>query len=123
MRFVIVTGLSGAGKTEATKSLEDMGYFCVDNLPPRLIPKFAEACNSGNIEKVALVIDIRGGIFFDDLFESLMYLKSSEFKYEILFLDASDEILVKRFKEARRSHPLAPQGRVLTGISEERNKR
>ena len=122
MRFVIVTGLSGAGKTEATKSLEDMGYFCVDNLPPRLIPKFAEACNSGNIEKVALVIDIRGGVFFDDLFESLMYLKSSEFKYEILFLDASDEILVKRFKEARRSHPLAPQGRVLTGISEERNK-
>ena len=122
MRFVIVTGLSGAGKTEATKSLEDMGYFCVDNLPPRLITKFAEACNSGNIEKVALVIDIRGGVFFDDLFESLMYLKSSEFKYEILFLDASDEILVKRFKEARRSHPLAPQGRVLTGISEERNK-
>lgn len=122
MRFVIVTGLSGAGKTEATKSLEDMGYFCVDNLPPRLIPKFAEACNSGNIEKVALVIDIRGGVFFDDLFESLMYLKSSEFKYEILFLDASDEILVKRFKEARRSHPLAHQGRVLTGISEERNK-
>lgn len=99
-----------------------MGYFCVDNLPPRLIPKFAEACNSGNIEKVALVIDIRGGVFFDDLFESLMYLKSSEFKYEILFLDASDDILVKRFKEARRSHPLAPQGRVLTGISEERNK-
>ena len=76
----------------------------------------------GNIEKVALVIDIRGGVFFDDLFESLMYLKSSEFKYEILFLDASDEILVKRFKEARRSHPLAPQGRVITGISEERNK-
>ena len=122
MRFIIVTGLSGAGKSEATKSLEDMGYFCVDNLPPRLIPKFAEACNSGNIEKVALVIDIRGGVFFDDLFESLMYLKSSEFKYEILFLDASDEILVKRFKEARRSHPLSPQGRVLTGISEERNK-
>ena len=122
MRFVIVTGLSGAGKTEATRSLEDLGYFCVDNLPPQLIPKFAEACNNGSIEKVAIVIDIRGGVFFDDLFESLMYLKSSEFKYEILFLDASDEILVKRFKEARRSHPLAPQGRVLTGISEERNK-
>lgn len=122
MRFVIVTGLSGAGKTEATKSLEDMGYFCVDNLPPRLIPKFAEACNSGDIDKVALVIDIRGGIFFDDLFESLMFLKSNEFKYEILFLDASDEILVKRFKEARRSHPLSQQGRVLNGINEERKK-
>lgn len=122
MRFVIVTGLSGAGKTEATKSLEDMGYFCVDNLPPKLIPKFAEACNSGQIEKVALVIDIRGGVFFDDLFESLMYLKANEFKYEILFLDSSDEILVKRFKEARRSHPLSQQGRVLTGINQERNK-
>ncbi|MGL4773164.1 MAG: RNase adapter RapZ [Clostridium sp.] len=122
MRFVIVTGLSGAGKTEATRSLEDMGYFCVDNLPPKLIPKFAEACKGGQIEKVALVIDIRGGIFFDDLFESLLYLKKSEFKYEILFLDSSDEVLVKRFKEARRSHPLTPQGRVITGINEERKR-
>ena len=96
MRFIIVTGLSGAGKTEATRSLEDMGYFCVDNLPPKLIPKFAEACvqSDGKINKVALVIDIRGGIFFDDLFESLMYLKNQEFQYEILFLDASDEKLV-----------------------------
>ena len=76
MRFIIVTGLSGAGKTEATRSLEDMGYFCVDNLPPKLIPKFAEACvqSQGKINKVALVIDIRGGIFFDDLFESLISL-------------------------------------------------
>lgn len=122
MRFVIVTGLSGAGKTEATRSLEDLGYFCVDNLPPKLIPKFAEACiqSQGKIDKVALVIDIRGGIFFDDLFESLEYLKKSSFRYEILFLEASDEMLVKRFKESRRSHPLSPDGRVLTGISEER---
>lgn len=122
MRFVIVTGLSGAGKTEATKSLEDLGYFCVDNLPPKLISKFAEACtqSQGKINKVALVIDIRGGIFFDDLFESLEYLKKENFKYEILFLDASDEMLVKRFKESRRSHPLSPDGRVLTGINEER---
>ena len=65
MRFVIVTGLSGAGKTEATRTLEEMDYFCVDNLPPKLIPKFAEACKTGNIEKVALIIDIRGGIFFE----------------------------------------------------------
>lgn len=124
MRFIIVTGLSGAGKTEATRSLEDMGYFCVDNLPPKLIPKFAEACvqSQGKIDKVALVIDIRGGIFFDDLFESLNYLKKQDFKYEILFLDASDEILVKRFKESRRSHPLAPGSRVITGINEERNR-
>ncbi|SHK61364.1 UPF0042 nucleotide-binding protein [Clostridium cavendishii DSM 21758] len=124
MRFVIVTGLSGAGKTEATRSLEDLGYFCVDNLPPTLIPKFAEAClqSDGKIDKVALVIDIRGGIFFDDLFESLKYLKDNEFKYEILFLDAADEILVKRFKESRRSHPLSPDGRVITGIENERKK-
>ncbi|MGG7079006.1 RNase adapter RapZ [Clostridium sardiniense] len=122
MRFVIVTGLSGAGKTEATRSLEDLGYFCVDNLPPQLIPKFAEACNNGSIEKVAIVTDIRGGVFFDDLFESLVYLKSNDFKYEILFLEASNEVLVKRFKEARRSHPLSPKSRVLTGITEERNK-
>lgn len=122
MRFVIVTGLSGAGKTEATKSLEDLGYFCVDNLPPKLIPKLAEACSGGNIEKAAIVIDIRGGIFFDDLFESLMYLKKNKFEYEILFLDANDEVLVKRFKEKRRSHPLAPEGRVLTGIDAERKK-
>lgn len=124
MRFVIVTGMSGAGKTEATRSLEDMGYFCVDNLPPKLIPKFAEACmqSDGKIQKIALVIDIRGGIFFDDLFESLNYLKDHKLKYEILFLDSSDEILVKRFKETRRSHPLSPDGRVLNGISCERNR-
>ena len=122
MRFVIVTGLSGAGKTEATKSLEDIGYFCVDNLPPKLIPKFAEACNTGQISKVALVMDIRGGVFFDDLFESLEYLRKNNFKYEILFLDCSDEVLVKRFKQNRRSHPLSPNGRVLTGINIERKK-
>ena len=122
MRFIIVTGLSGAGKTETTRTLEDLGYFCVDNLPPKLIPKFAEACSNGNIEKVALVIDIRGGIFFDDLFESLSFLKKNDYKHEILFLDASDEILVKRFKETRRSHPLAPSGRVINGINEERKK-
>ena len=124
MRFIIVTGLSGAGKSEATKSLEDMGYFCVDNLPPTLITKFAEACmqSGGSIEKVALVIDIRGGVFFDDFFESIKYLKDNEFKYEILFLDATDEVLVKRFKEKRRSHPLSGGGRVITGIALERKK-
>ncbi|MDR5585987.1 MULTISPECIES: RNase adapter RapZ [Clostridium] len=124
MRFVIVTGLSGAGKTQATRSLEDLGYFCVDNLPPKLINKFAELCSQsdGKIDKVALVIDIRGGVFFDDLFETLNYLKENEFKYEILFLDASDEVLIKRFKESRRSHPLSPDGRVLNGIIQERSK-
>jgi UPF0042 nucleotide-binding protein len=124
MRFVIVTGLSGAGKTQAIRSLEDLGYFCVDNLPPTLIPKFAEACyeTSGRIDKIALVIDIRGGEFFDDLFDSLNYLKNEEYKYEILYLDASDEVLIKRFKESRRKHPLAPDGRIVHGIVLERNR-
>ncbi len=124
MRFIIVTGLSGAGKSEATNALEDMGYFCVDNLPPKLIKKFAEVCkqSQGSIDKVALVMDIRGGIFFDDLFESLSELSKEQFQYEILFLDTSDEVLVKRFKEKRRSHPLAPGGRVITGIELERQK-
>ena len=124
MRFIIVTGLSGAGKSEATNALEDMGYFCVDTLPPKLIKKFAEVCkqSQGSIDKVALVMDIRGGIFFDDLFESLSELSREQFRYEILFLDTSDEVLVKRFKEKRRSHPLAPGGRVITGIELERQK-
>ena len=124
MRFIIVTGLSGAGKTQAIRSLEDLGYFCVDNLPPTLIPKFAEACyqTDGKIDKIALVIDIRGGKFFDDLFESLNNLKDEGYKYEILFLDASDEVLIKRFKESRRKHPLAPDGRILNGILLEKNK-
>lgn len=122
MRFVIVTGLSGAGKTQAIRCLEDLGFFCVDNLPPALLPKFAELCyqTDGRIEKIALVIDIRGGKFFEDIFESLKHLKSQDYEYEILFLDSSDDVLIKRFKESRRSHPLAPDGRIQDGINEER---
>lgn len=124
MRFVIVTGLSGAGKTQAIRCLEDLGYFCVDNLPPTLIPKFADLCyqTEGKIDKIAVVIDIRGGKFFDDLFESLNGLSAEDYKYEILFLDASDEVLIKRFKESRRSHPLAAGGRIQDGIDEERER-
>jgi UPF0042 nucleotide-binding protein len=124
MRFIIVTGLSGAGKTQAIRNLEDLGYFCVDNLPSTLIPKFAEACyqTDGKIDKIALVIEIIGGKFLDDLFESLKHLTAEGYKYEILFLDASDEVLIKRFKESRRKHPLAPDGRILNGILLERNK-
>ena len=124
MRFLIVTGLSGAGKSEATRNLEDLGYFCVDNLPPTLIPKFADVCiqSQGKLEKIALVIDIRGGLFFDALFESLIYLKKNDFKYEILFLEAKDDVLVKRFKESRRTHPLAKDGRVTKGIALERSR-
>lgn len=124
MRFVIVTGLSGAGKTQAIRSLEDLGYFCVDNLPSTLIPKFAEACfqTQGVIDRVALVLDIRGGKFFDNIFEALDYLKNNGYSYEILFLDASDEVLIKRYKESRRKHPLAPEGRIINGIELERKK-
>lgn len=124
MRFVIVTGLSGAGKTQAIRCLEDLGYFCVDNLPPTLIKKFAEACfqTEGKIDRVALVIDIRGGEFFDNLFQNLKEIQKCGYDYEILYLDASDEILIKRYKESRRKHPLAPQGRILTGIELEKNK-
>jgi len=123
MRFVIVTGLSGAGKTQTIRCLEDLGFFCVDNMPPTLIPKFAQACyqTEGRIDRIALVIDIRVGKFFDDLFGSLSYLKDQGFNYEILFLDASDEVIIKRFKESRRKHPLAPDGRILAGIEMERN--
>lgn len=122
MRFVIVTGLSGAGRSQAINNLEDLGYFCVDNLPPKLISKFAEACSQsdGKIDKVALVIDIRGGKFFDDLFSALNELKNEGIDYEILFLDASNSVLIKRYKESRRSHPLSKDGRIIKGIQEER---
>ncbi|ACL76627.1 RNase adapter RapZ [Ruminiclostridium cellulolyticum] len=122
MRFVIVTGMSGAGKSLVTKYLEDIGFFCVDNLPPALIPKFAEisAQSEGKMEKIALVIDIRGGELLHDLFPALEEVKKSGFSYEILFLEADDDVLVKRYKESRRQHPLAPEGRLLLGIREER---
>ncbi|SKC51736.1 RNase adapter RapZ [Maledivibacter halophilus] len=124
MKFVIITGLSGAGKSQAMKCMEDLGFYCVDNLPPILIAKFAELCFSkrGEIQKIALVIDIRGGKFFDDLFESLDELTDKGYKYEILFLDASDQTLIKRFKETRRVHPLSSEGRIIDGINAERER-
>lgn len=124
MRFVIITGLSGAGKSQAIKAFEDLDYYCIDNLPPKLIQKFADLCiqSQGKMDKVALVIDIRGGIFFDDLIEELKGLNMGEYSYEILFLDASDQVLIKRFKETRRKHPLAPSNLVSEGIKEERKK-
>ena len=122
MRFVIVTGMSGAGKTSVLKFLEDINFFCVDNLPPALLPKFAELCyeQEGEIERVAMGIYIRGGKLFNDLFEVLSSLQEKGYEYEILFLDASDEVLIKRYKETRRSHPLSKNGSIHEGIQKER---
>lgn len=124
MKFLIVTGLSGAGKSQSTKFLEDLGYFCVDNLPPALISKFAEMCSDskGTIDKAAIVIDIRVGRFFDHLAESLEELKDLGHTYDILFLEASDETLIKRYKSSRRMHPMAANGRIIKGIKAERRK-
>lgn len=122
-KLVIITGMSGAGKTIAVQSLEDLGFFCVDNLPPVLIPKFAELIeqSKGRIGKVALVIDMRGREFFTALQESLRYLQENyTLTYEILFLDATDSTLVQRYKESRRRHPLAANGAPLEGIHLER---
>jgi len=122
LKFTIITGLSGAGKTEAIRSFEDFGYFCVDNLPPALIPRFAEMCagSGGEVQRVALVSDIRGGLFFDHMFDSLRELEAGGFHYNILFLEATDDELIKRFKETRRRHPLAPTGGIIDGIRAER---
>lgn len=125
MKFVIVTGMSGAGKSSALKTLEDNGYFCVDNLPIELIIKFAELCFRGqtaNDRDVALGVDIRSGQALSELDTVLAKMKSKKYRYEILFLDANDEVLIKRFKETRRAHPLTPEGRVDEGIYMERKK-
>ncbi len=124
MRFVIVTGMSGAGKSTALKMLEDMGYFCVDNLPIPLLTRFVEMFSEPEeeVKKIALGIDVRGGQDFTGLKEVLDDLDSREIEYEILFLDASDDVLIKRYKETRRKHPLSGSGRVDTGIAIEREK-
>jgi UPF0042 nucleotide-binding protein len=124
MEFLIVTGMSGAGKTQAIRCLEDLGFYCVDNLPPTLITKFAEVCfkTEGKIDKIAIVVDIRGRTFFDDLLGSLSKLDKEGYLYEVLYLEATDETLVKRYKESRRKHPLAPDGRIINGISIEKKK-
>lgn len=119
MNIVIITGLSGAGKTIAMHAFEDMGYYCVDNLPPQLLPKFIELCEqSVNVDKVATVMDIRGGQFFDQL----EFLTALSHPVQILFLEADDRTLVARFKESRRNHPLTPDGSVETGIDLERER-
>jgi RNase adapter protein RapZ len=122
-KLVIITGMSGAGKTVAVQSFEDLGYYCVDNLPPALLPTFLDLMRdaSNDIKKVALVMDLRGREFFDSLFEALDKLSQEHWlEPQVLFLDAKDEVLVTRYKETRRTHPLAPEGLPLEGIQQER---
>jgi UPF0042 nucleotide-binding protein len=119
--FTIITGLSGAGRSEAAKCLEDLGYFVVDNLPPALLPKMAElASKPGGPGRVAIVLDVRGGVFFGELSKALEELDTLSIPYRILYLEASDEDLVNRYAATRHRHPLAPADRVIEGIRKER---
>ena len=124
MRFVIVTGMSGAGKSTTLNMLEDLGFFCVDNLPVQLIKSFAEIAyaKDNDIDNVAIGVDIRSGVYLEKLSEYLDELKKDNYNYEILFLDSNDDVLVKRYKETRRNHPLARDGRIEDGIKSERSR-
>ncbi|OIP42893.1 RNase adaptor protein RapZ [Candidatus Desantisbacteria bacterium CG2_30_40_21] len=125
VKFIIVSGLSGAGKSQALKCFEDMGFFCVDNLPTTLIPKFAELCaqSMGMMNNVALGIDVREADFFKQLFETLLILSENNIEYRVVFLEASNNVLIKRYSETRRPHPLSTKGKtVLDDIIDERKK-
>ena len=125
MKFVILTGMSGAGKSTAIKMMEDIGFYCVDNLPIPLLEKFVELSDlqqNAELQKVAVGIDIRNGQALEELKNVLARIKSTGASYEILFLDAEDSVLVKRYKETRRNHPLSGGGRVDKGIAEERKR-
>lgn len=122
LQLVIITGMSGAGKTVAIQSFEDMGYFCIDNMPPSLIPKFWELIKeSGKVTKIALVVDLRSRAFFREIQDMLVELENTNnIDTTMIFLDATDEELVSRYKETRRTHPLAMDGLVTEGIRKER---
>ena len=126
MMFVIVTGLSGGGKSQAMHALEDIGLYCVDNMPPKLLPKFAELClhSTEELSKVAMVVDVRGGEQFNSLFVNLDEIKARGGEYKILFLDCDDAVLARRYKETRRQHPLADKtdGSVREAIALERER-
>jgi len=123
LQLMVVTGLSGAGKTQAVRALEDLDYYCVDNLPPSLVPPLINlllAERDPAIEQVALVMDVRGGRYFEGLTEALDFLEKRGVNLKLLFLEANDETLVRRYKETRRRHPLSPYGSILEGILKER---
>lgn len=120
--FVIITGLSGAGKSVAMKCFEDLGYFCVDNLPPMLMAKFAQLCATSSANRLAMVIDVRGREFFPELKEAFAELPALGFEPKILFLEASEAVLVRRYAETRRRHPLAHNRGVLQGIRQEKQE-
>lgn len=122
LELVIITGMSGAGKTVAVQSFEDMGYYCIDNMPPNLIPTFLKLVqNMQKFEKLALVMDLRSQLFFEEIYESLEYVdEKTSIETKILFLNATDEELISRYKESRRSHPLAKDRRTIDGIHSER---
>jgi UPF0042 nucleotide-binding protein len=120
--LVIISGVSGSGKSTAMNVLEDLGYYCVDNLPMTLLPKFIELCENsqGDINKIALVVDIREGVFFKGAPQMIKDLKEKGHPIDVIFLDSSDSALVRRYKETRRKHPLSVNGNILEGISKER---
>ncbi len=123
MDLVIVTGLSGAGRTQALRSLEDIGYFCMDNLPPSMITSFIDLSKNKNsgIKRAAIAVDSRSRDFFDTIYDTLQELEQIGVNVRILFMDANDEVLIRRFNETRRNHPMAINGRVVEGIAKERN--
>lgn len=122
LEMTIISGLSGAGKSEAVATFEDMGYFCIDNLPPQMLPRVVElfALEGSRVDRVALVFDVRGGKYFEQVGEALAFLRESAIDYRLLFLEASDEALVSRYQSSRRPHPLS-QRSLLEGIDRERH--
>ncbi|NMO23310.1 RNase adapter RapZ [Pyxidicoccus fallax] len=121
-QIVVITGMSGSGKSTAIRALEDAGFFCIDNLPVLLLPKLTELAGGGNIERMALVVDVREGVFLKDAPRMLAEVRRAGHQVEVLFLDSSDDSLMRRFSETRRRHPLAPSGTVAEGIKMEREE-